>query len=133
VPPQSFGVLSVGAGASSWSVEASALSGGNWLSVTPASGALATGSGTAPLVTVSVNQQGLAPGRYYGLVKTRAQSAANTPQVLTVFLDVQAKDTDLAAVLRPNELVFTAPAGESSPGAQEVLIYNLTGAAKSFL
>jgi len=52
--------------------------------------------------------------------------------VLTVFLDVQAKDTDLAAVLRPNELVFTAPAGESSPGAQEVLIYNLTGAAKSF-
>jgi len=80
-----------------------------------------------------VNQQGLAPGRYYGLVKTRAQSAATTPQVLTVFLDVQAKDTDLAAVLRPNELVFTAPAGESSPVAQEALIYNLTGAAKSFL
>ena len=92
-----------------------ALSGGNWLSVTPASGALTVNGGMAPLVTVSVNQQGLAPGRYYGLVKTRATGAANTPQVLTVFLDVQAKDTDLAAVLRPNELVFTAPLENPRP------------------
>jgi uncharacterized protein (TIGR03437 family) len=132
VPPQTFGVLSVGAAAAPWSAEASALSGGSWLGVTPQSGAL-SGGGAAPLVTVNVNPQGLDPGRYYGLVRTRVQGAANTPQALTVFLDVQAKDTDLAAVLRPNELVFTSPAGESSPGAQEVLIYNLTGAVKSFL
>ncbi|HTM51826.1 MAG TPA: hypothetical protein VL285_24190 [Bryobacteraceae bacterium] len=133
VPPQSFGVLSVGAGASPFTVEASSLSGGNWLSLSPASGTLEGGGGTAPLVTVNVNQQGLAPGRYYGLIRTRARDAANTPQVLTTFLDVQASDTDLAAVIRPGELVFTAPAGESGPSAQEVLIYNLTGSAKSFL
>jgi len=75
----------------------------------------------------------LPPAGINGLVRTRAPGAANTPQALTAFLDVQAKDTDLAAVLRPSELVFTAPAGESSPGAQEVLIYNLTGTVKSFL
>ncbi len=131
VPPQTFGVLGVGSGASPFSVETSTLSGGNWLSVTPSSGTLASG-GTAPVVTVSVNQQGLSPGRYYGLVQTRAAGTANTPQALTVFVDVQAKDTDLAAVIRPNELVFTAPAGESSPGAQEALVYNLTGTPKSF-
>jgi uncharacterized protein (TIGR03437 family) len=133
VPPQTFGVLGIGSGVAPWTVEASALSGGNWLSVTPPSGTLASGAGAAPVVTVNVNQQGLAPGRYYGLIKTRAQGAANTPQVLTAFVDVQPKDTDLAAVIRPNELVFTAPAGESSPGIQEALVYNLTGSAKSFL
>ncbi len=133
VPPQTFGVLSVGSGASPWTVEASALSGGNWLSVTPPSGTLTADAGSAPVVTVNVNQQGLAPGRYYGLIKTRAQGAANTPQVLTAFVDVQANDTDLAAEILPNELVFTAPAGESSPGAQAALVYNLTGTPKSFL
>src|SRR5262249_34912130 len=76
VPPQSFGVLSIGAGAAPWTVDGSTLSGGDWLSVSPPSGALASG-GPAPLITVNVNPQGLASGRYYGLVRTRAQGAAN--------------------------------------------------------
>ncbi len=109
-PRRVLGVCDAAPGRAPWTEEAASLRGGNWLSVSPPSGALAAVDGSAPLVTVSVNPQGLAPGRYYGLVRTRAPGAANTPQALTAFLDVQAKDTDLAAVLRPSQLVLNAPA-----------------------
>ena len=73
VPPQTFGVLNVGAGIIRWTVTASTLSGGpTWLSVSPNQGNTETGT-AAPLVEVRVNPAGLAAGAYYGLHTHRLQ------------------------------------------------------------
>jgi hypothetical protein len=57
--------------------------------------------------------------------------AANTPQVLTVFLQVLAPNADVGAVVQPAELQFTA-GGTESPGSQDLLVYNVGPLAKSF-
>src|SRR5207244_2196715 len=69
IPTQTFGVLNLGSGVLSWTVETSTLAGGSWLLATPNSGSSdAAASSGAPLVTVSVNTVGMQPGVYYGLV-----------------------------------------------------------------
>jgi uncharacterized protein (TIGR03437 family) len=85
-PAQSISVLNGGTGTLNFSTAASTLSGGPWLSATPASGtASATTSGTA---TVSVNISGLSPGTYYGQVNFSATGVPNSPQTITVVLTV---------------------------------------------
>jgi uncharacterized protein (TIGR03437 family) len=133
VPPQSFAVLNIGTGAVSWSVSKSTLSGGqDWLQITPASGSTNSAATATPVVSVSVDAAALPPGRYYGLVRVDAPGAANTPQVLTVFLDVLKPDADVGPVVQPAELIFTTTAGGQSPGSQEVLVYNLTPTPNTF-
>ena len=132
VPVQTFAVLNVGAGVMNWSASAKTLSGGQqWLSASPGSGSSSAGD-TPPLVTVAVNPSGLAPGRYYGLVQISAPGAANTPHVITVVLRVLPVTTDIAAVVTPNDLVFTAIAGEGSPGSKSVFVYNIAASPKTF-
>ncbi len=97
-PPQSFGVLNLGSGTLNWTVQTSTLQGGNWLSATPSSGSSSTASADgAPLVNVSVNAAGLAPGVYYGLVKVISAGAANTPQEVVAVLQVLPAGSDSGA------------------------------------
>jgi trimeric autotransporter adhesin len=131
VPPQTFGVLNLGSGTLNWSVQISTLTGGNWLNATPDSGSSAAAV-SAPLVTASVNPAGLAPGVYYGLVKLVSAGAANTPQEVVAVLQVLPPGTDVAPIIQPTSLIFTAPAATSSPGSQNVLVYDPTGTSKSF-
>ena len=72
--PQSFTV----APSASWTAAATTISGGNWLQ-------LAMSGAT---VQVSVNSAGLAPGSYYGRIDVRAPLALNSPQSVTVVLNV---------------------------------------------
>ncbi|MGD0297968.1 MAG: hypothetical protein ABSE86_12695, partial [Bryobacteraceae bacterium] len=130
-PPQTFAVLNIGTGAMSWTASTSTLSGGQWLSATPGSGSSVAGS-PAPKVTVTVNQTGLAVGRYYGLVRITAPGAANTPHVITVLLRVLPAATDIGAVVTPNELVFVATAGENSPSSQSIFAYNIAATPKTY-
>jgi uncharacterized protein (TIGR03437 family) len=134
VPPQTFSVLSLGSGTLNWTAQTSVLGGvNNWLSVTPNSGVSAPGSSSAaPAVSVSVNPAGLGPGIYYGLVTVTAAGAANTPQGVVTVLQVLPAGTDIAPVVQPNSLVFTGPAGNSSPGSQNAMVYDPTGTNKSF-
>jgi len=81
---------------------------------------------------VSVNAANLAPGNYFGQVRIDAPGAANTPQVVTVFLEVLAAGSDPGAVVQPAELVFSAAPGNGAPGAQSFLVYNIGATAKSF-
>jgi uncharacterized protein (TIGR03437 family) len=81
---------------------------------------------------VTVNQAGLAPGHYYGLVRIKAPGAANTPHVITVFLRVLPASTDIGPVVTPNELVFTATAGAGSPSSKSVFAYNIAATPKTF-
>ncbi len=130
-PPQTFAVLNIGSGAMNWTASTTTLSGGQWLSATPGSGSSVAGS-RPPKVTVTVNQAGLAPGRYYGLVRIKAPGAANTPHVITVFLRVLPASTDIGPVVTPNELVFTATSGASSPSSKSIFAYNIAATPKTF-
>jgi len=138
VPPQTFGVLNIGRGLITWTISASTLSGGDWLSISQTSG-VTESSLAVPLVGVQVNPSGLAPGSYYGLVRvdygierTDNPDAANSPQVLTVFLEVLPQGSDPGALIQPGELVFTGVSGGDYPGSQEILLYNVSSSPKSF-
>jgi uncharacterized protein (TIGR03437 family) len=74
----------------------------------------------------------LSAGAYYGLVRVDAPGAANSPQVLTVFLQVLPPSTNVAGIVQPAHLVFTTIAGTESPGSQTVQVYNIVSKAKSF-
>ena len=133
LPAQSFGVQNIGTGVVNWTVSKSTLAGGSdWLQVTPASGSSDASGATSPRVTVNVNGAALPAGTYYGLVRVDAPGAANSPQVLTVFLQVLPANTNVAGVVQPAQLLFTAIAGGESPSSQLVQVYNIVAGAKSF-
>jgi uncharacterized protein (TIGR03437 family) len=130
-PPQSFSVLNIGAGSVDWTVATSTLSGGGWLQATPSVGSTGASGALVP-VTVSVDASKLGAGSYYGLITVSAPAAANSPQVLTVFLQVLPAGTDIGPVAQPGGLLFNSAAGGDSPGSQNIQVYNLTGTARSF-
>ncbi len=133
VPAQSFGVTNIGTGTVNWTVSTSTLAGGtDWLQVTPSSGSSDASAAASPRVTVSVNGSALPPGTYYGLVRVDAPGAANTPQVLTVFLLVLPSTANVAPAVEPPQLVFSAAAGDESPGSQLIQVYNIVPTPKSF-
>jgi uncharacterized protein (TIGR03437 family) len=109
---QSFTIVNGGQGTLNWGVSASTLSGGNWLSVTPASGASPAGN-AGPLVQVTVNPSGLAAGDYYGQILIFASGAPNSPQSVTVVLTVRAPGAGTGSVVQPSGLLFTTPAAQS--------------------
>lgn len=126
-PPQSFGVLNAGRGVMRWSVSSQVLSGGpSWVSVSPTSGSSDAASLQVPQVDVSVDPRGLAAGEYYGRIRVTAPGAANSPQDISVVLEVLPAGANPGPVVRPAELIFRAVAGGPSPGSQTLLLYNLT-------
>ena len=138
IPPQTFAVRNIGTGVVSWTAKTVPPMPVNgvtyttpWLSISPAAG-MTDAAQSPPNITVSVNITNLAPGTYYGLVEVGAPKAANSPQVVTVVLQVLASDASTGAVLTPGSLLFATSVGASSPGSQNVLAYNITGLAKSF-
>jgi uncharacterized protein (TIGR03437 family) len=133
VPPQTFAVRNIGAGIVKWTATPSTLPAGlSWLQVSPASGS-SDAAATAPAVTISVNAAGLAPGAYYGLVTVSAPPpVVNSPQVLTVFLQVLSAGSDAGAIITPGALTFTAVPGPQSPSSQTISVYNITASPKSY-
>ncbi|HYL79150.1 MAG TPA: hypothetical protein VEU96_33475 [Bryobacteraceae bacterium] len=131
VPPQSFAVLNAGAGTVDFSVSTSTLSGGQqWLMATPSAGV--SDPAQAPsTVSVSVNPTGLKAGSYYGQIRVDAPGAANTPQVVTAFLQVLPAGSDVGALIQPAELIFSYAQGQI-PSSQNLMIYNSTGTAKTY-
>ena len=131
-PPLAFEILNPGRGVVNWSVTTSTLAGGaGWLNVTPNAGSTNAAANTVPSVQVRVNQAGLAAGVYYGLIQVAAPEAENSPQVVTVTLEVLAAGSDPGPAVEPSELVFTTPAG-SSPGSKELFVYNIAQPLKTF-
>ncbi|MBM3739098.1 MAG: hypothetical protein FJW39_25265 [Acidobacteria bacterium] len=122
-PPQQFAVLNTGTGAMTFRTSVSTLAGGEWLSVSAPAGS--SEPGAPALLEAQVNHAGLPPGRYYGQVRVDSETAANTPHVLTVNLEVLRPDENPGAVLQPASLLFE-PAQGGVPAAKEFMIYNLT-------
>jgi uncharacterized protein (TIGR03437 family) len=130
---QSLGVLNTGVGTMNWTVAADTTSGGNWLSVSPASGASGPASSNVGIVQVSVNPSGLTAGEYYGRVRVTAPDAANSPQTAEVVLRILAQGTQPPPDVRPTGFIFVAPADGTAPPAQTAQITNLGAATVTFV
>jgi uncharacterized protein (TIGR03437 family) len=133
VPPASFAVNNIGRGSMNFNVSTRTLSGGQqWLSATPKSG-VATSGAPAPSVTVTVNQIGLAPGFYYGLVRVDSSEAANTPHMVTIVLRVLPAGQDPGPLIQPSEVVFTTVQGAPPPSSKNLFLYNISGTPQTYV
>ena len=121
-PPQSVSVLNSGSGSLSFSASTSTVTGGAWLSVSPASGA--ADSSSSPALTVRANPAGLTPGDYYGTVAVSAGGVDNSPQTTSVVFNVAPAGTDLGAFVQPTGLIFVAVAGGTNPASKTISITN---------
>ena len=97
------------------SATASTNSGGNWLTVAPAS------SATPSTLTITVNQAGLAAGTYSGTVTITSNGVSNSPRTVTVTLTVTTAALP-ALTVAPTSLTFTAQAGGTAPAAQSLSV-----------
>ena len=122
-PSQSFTVSNGGAGTLNWTASASTFSGGSWLSVAPAAG-VSTAS-LSPPVVVQINPAGLAAGTYYGQVQVSSSGASNSPQFVSVVLNVAASGTNIDPDVHPTALIFVGKQGGANPAAKPVQVTNL--------
>ena len=122
-PAQNFTVSNIGVGSLSWTAAATTFSGGSWLSVSPASGQSTATS--APLVTIQANPSKLAAGTYYGEVLVSSPGVPNSPQSVSVVLNVAAATISVDPDVRPTGLIFVGKVGGPNPAAQKVILTNL--------
>jgi uncharacterized protein (TIGR03437 family) len=127
-PPQTFTVANGGQGAMSWNAAAEVLSGpAGWLVATPASGVSTGGSATSPAVTVSINASLFtAAGQFFGRVRITAPSAANSPQIVTVVVNVIDATQGSPVLDDAGALIVGDPAAPIPPPAR-IAIANLSG------
>jgi sugar lactone lactonase YvrE len=120
---QSFAVLNAGGGTMNWTAEASTVTGGKWLGVSPAAGASLGGqAGTG--ATVSIDSAGLAQGQYYGTVAVSSPDAVNTPESISVLLNVAADGSGAAVSLSTGAVILAGAAGSTQPRTGQVTIFN---------
>ena len=120
-PAQTIAVLNGGSGSLNYSASAATLSGGNWLSVSPAGGT--TTSSAAP-VAINVNSAGLAPSTYYGKVQISATGLANSPQTVSVVLTVSSPAQSPGPSLSATGLIFVAHAGGTAAIGRGITVTN---------
>lgn len=126
--PQVFDVLNTGSGQMSFNATASTIPpGGSWLSVFPPSNLSDANSPVVPEEQVAVDPGNLTAGIYYGTVQVSAPKASNTPQFVSVILNVLKPGTNIGPLVQPTGLIFTGVAGAESPGSQTVTVQNTSG------
>lgn len=123
-PPQTLYIAGNGSAAMNWSVIPSTLSGGNWLSASPETGAV---DELPSSVHVSVNAADLASGDYHGQLVVSSADTANSPLMVGVVLSVSPEST-LGPSVDPVGLIVT---GSTSP-QQTISIVNRAGGPMSF-
>jgi hypothetical protein len=122
--------LTVTSSGSALTIAASATTttGGNWLSVTPASGS------TPATLRVSANPSGLAAGTYNGSISVTSSGAGNSPQTVPVTLTITGSGGSGTARLRvwPQRAVyFEYESGASQLSTRTVKVYS-TGSPLTF-
>ncbi len=129
---RSVGVLNTGLGSMNWTARSSVLSGGaGWLTATPASGASESG-GRAATLDVSVSPAGLASGAYYGQVAVTAPSAGNSPQLVSVVLNLLPADQSPGAQVYPTGAIFIGVAGGPNPESQSITLTNVAAGSATY-
>jgi len=132
-PPQTFNILNAGQGQMAWTTSVSTVSGGNWLAAFPTTGTSdASSPSVPPAIRVNAFPGTLGPGIYYGSVKVTADGANNSPQVVSVVLNLLPPGSKVGPLVQPTGMIFVATAGGESPGSQAVTVQSLNTAAVTF-
>jgi uncharacterized protein (TIGR03437 family) len=131
-PPQFFSILNTGVGQMPFTVNASTLSGGDWLYSFPSNGTSDAASPIVPQIRIDVDPTGLAADIYYGTVQASAPGADNNPQSVSVILNVLPPGSNIGALVQPTALVFAGVQGQDSPGSQSVLVQNTSSTPVTF-
>jgi uncharacterized protein (TIGR03437 family) len=112
-------ILNSGAGVLNWSARVTR--GANWLSISPSSG---SSTRQRPgKITLRTNSRDLAVGAYYATIEIADPRASNSPQFMTVVLNVLDVTSSPTPVPSPAGLVFVAVVGRAAPPAQPVGVY----------
>src|SRR5262249_9182596 len=123
-PGQFFSILNSGQGQMGWTLRSSTTTSSNWLSAFPQSGVTDAASSIVPQVRVDVDPANLTAGNYYGTVEVTAPGADNSPQYVSVILNVLPPGRTIGPIVQPTGLIFTAVAGAEPPGSQTVIVQN---------
>ncbi len=122
VPVQQF-TIAANTGTLNWTASSSTITGGNWLLTTSTTGA------TPATVNAQVSVIGLAKGSYQGAITIAAIGASNSPQTITVTLNV----ADPPVIqLSASTLTFSAPQGGANPATQSFAVNNTGGGTLEF-
>jgi uncharacterized protein (TIGR03437 family) len=130
-PPQSFAVVNNTLATFSFTTSVTTTSGGLWLTVSGGSGSVSAGQ-VGAAITVGVNPSGLAPGDYYGTVEIDAAGVANSPQFVTVVLNILPATANPGASVSPTGMIFTAVVNGANPASQPVAVSDVLSRSTSF-
>jgi hypothetical protein len=110
---QSFGILNIGQGSMNWAASATTLgSPSGWLSVDQTTGTVAQAFTDVSFVNVTVDPSKFrTAGIYYGQVQVTSGTADNSPQSVSIVVNVLAPRVSPGPEIRPSALVFAGPAG----------------------
>jgi uncharacterized protein (TIGR03437 family) len=132
-PAQTFGVLNLGQDLMDWNASAAILTGADgWLKVSPESGTTDGYGLDVPLASAAVDASKLEPGQYSGMVRIDALAADNTPQYVTVLLNVLPAGSDPGPLVRPTGVVFTELSGGAAAAGQKVRVATLSASRRTF-
>jgi len=123
-PPQSVYILNPGSGTLNWSAQAGQNGCGDWLTF-PGGSMGSVSAGTPAQLLVALNGtavQSQAAGTYYCSVQVTAPGAANSPETVTVVLNVLAAGSYLSPFVQPSGYVFTGTAGSPVPPAEITIV-----------
>jgi uncharacterized protein (TIGR03437 family) len=129
---ESIEVLNLGDPTSTVNWSASLVSGSNWLSLVSSSGTATSATAGALTLALTPNATQLAAGPYYALVEITDSNSLNSPQYVTVVLNLQPSTAAPAPYLVPGGLFFTTAAGGSAPSPQQVQINASSASSVAF-
>ncbi len=125
--------LNAGQGQMSWSTSVSTQTGGDWLTAFPTNGSTDASSPSAPpQIRVNVFPGTLPAGIYFGSVQVTSPAANNSPQIVSVVLNLLPPGSRVGPLVQPAGMIFVAADGGESPGSQAVLVQSLNTAPLTF-
>jgi adhesin/invasin len=130
-PPQTFALVNNTSAALTFTTKVSTTSGGSWLAGSGSGGPVAAGQVSAP-IAVSVDPSGLAAGDYYGTIEIDAAGVANSPQFVSVVLNILAAAANPGAAVTPTGMIFTAVVNGANPKPQSVAVTDVLSRSTSF-
>ena len=123
-PSQTLTVTNSGAGSLNWTAQSTTLNSSNWLQATHASGTT---------LTITADPTGLSPGQYWGSINVVSANASNSPQTVSVLLNVLAATASPGETLSSDGVILAGVAGSSTPAQQTITLVNPSTSAATFV
>lgn len=128
---QTFGVLNQGSGELPFTVQATTLSGGEWLRLAGATGRVVRPLEDFSVVEVVPNTSMLTAGDYYAELRVTSPGVTNSPQIVTVLVKVLPPGSNPGPEIRPTGLIFIGSAA-TTPAPESFRLTNLLARGISF-